>query len=100
MRDANARRRLAPTEEVLGGLAAHYTGLAEEQSELGLEGYARLTTAAPLPITGGEVLTRRQAFRPWLERRAVDIIQPDATKCGGLSEARRIAWKPSTSPAL
>jgi L-alanine-DL-glutamate epimerase-like enolase superfamily enzyme len=22
----------------------------------------------------------------------VDIIQPDATKCGGLSEARRIAW--------
>ncbi|MCW3052368.1 MAG: rhmD, partial [Chthonomonadales bacterium] len=27
-----------------------------------------------------------------LERGAVDIIQPDSTKCGGLSEARRIAW--------
>jgi D-galactarolactone cycloisomerase len=38
------------------------------------------------------VLTRRQSFRPWLERGAVDIIQPDATKCGGLSEARRIGW--------
>jgi D-galactarolactone cycloisomerase len=25
-------------------------------------------------------------------RGAVDIIQPDVTKCGGLSEARRIAW--------
>ena len=47
---------------------------------------------APLPIAAGEVLTRRQAFLPWIERRAVDIIQPDATKCGGLSEARRIAW--------
>ncbi len=29
---------------------------------------------------------------PWLEQGAVDIIQPDTTKCGGLSEARRIAW--------
>lgn len=57
-----------------------------------LEGYARLTTVSPVPIAGGEVLTRRQAFQPWLERRALDIVQPDATKCGGLSEARRIAW--------
>jgi len=38
------------------------------------------------------VLTRRQAFLPWIERGALDIVQPDATKCGGLSEARRIAW--------
>ena len=45
-----------------------------------------------MPIAGGEVLTRRQAFRPWIERRAVDIIQPDCTKCGGLTESRRIAW--------
>ena len=57
-----------------------------------LEGYARLRDASPVPIAGGEVLTRRQAFLPWIERRAVDILQPDATKCGGLSEARRIAW--------
>lgn len=57
-----------------------------------IEGYVRLRAQAPLPISAGEVLTRRQAFQPWLERGAVDIIQPDATKCGGLSEARRIAW--------
>ncbi|MCA9205791.1 MAG: mandelate racemase/muconate lactonizing enzyme family protein, partial [Planctomycetales bacterium] len=57
-----------------------------------LEGYALLRERSPVPIAGGEVLTRRQAFQPWLERRAVDIIQPDATKCGGLTEARRIAW--------
>jgi L-alanine-DL-glutamate epimerase-like enolase superfamily enzyme len=57
-----------------------------------LDGYALLRREAPLPIAGGEVLTRRQAFIPWIERGAVDIIQPDATKCGGLSEARRIAW--------
>lgn len=37
------------------------------------------------------VLTRRQAFLPWITRRAVDIIQPDVTKNGGLTESRRIA---------
>ncbi len=56
-----------------------------------LEGHIELTRTSPVPIAGGEVLTRRQAFLPWLERRAVDIIQPDSTKNGGLSETRRIA---------
>ena len=57
-----------------------------------LEGYIELTRVSPVPIAGGEVLSRRQSFQPWLERRAVDIIQPDCTKNGGLSESRRIAW--------
>ncbi len=57
-----------------------------------IEGYIELTRVSPVPISGGEVLTRRQSFLPWLERRAVDIIQPDCTKNGGLSESRRLAW--------
>src|SRR6185436_13563152 len=57
-----------------------------------LEGFVRLREHSPVPITGGEVLTRRQSFIPWIERGALDIVQPDATKCGGLTEARRIAW--------
>jgi L-alanine-DL-glutamate epimerase-like enolase superfamily enzyme len=57
-----------------------------------LEGYVELTRHAPVPIATGEVLTRRQSFRPFLERRAVDVIQPDCTKCGGLTEAWRIGW--------
>jgi L-alanine-DL-glutamate epimerase-like enolase superfamily enzyme len=60
-----------------------------------LEGYVKLREHAPLPIATGEVLTRRQSFRPWLEQGAVDIIQPDTTKCGGLSEARRVGWMAS-----
>ena len=47
---------------------------------------------APLPIAGGEVLTRRQSFQPWLEAGAFDIVQPDVTKVGGISEERRIGW--------
>jgi D-galactarolactone cycloisomerase len=57
-----------------------------------IEGFKRLRNNAPLPISSGEVLTRRQSFAPWIEQGAVDIIQPDSTKCGGLSEARRVAW--------
>ena len=57
-----------------------------------IEGFIQLRRESPVPIAGGEVLTRRQSFMPWIERGALDIVQPDATKCGGLSEARRIAW--------
>ena len=57
-----------------------------------LDGYVELRRHSPVPIATGEVLTRRQSFRPFIERHAVDIIQPDATKCGGLTEAWRVGW--------
>ncbi|MFF9573499.1 mandelate racemase/muconate lactonizing enzyme family protein [Streptomyces sp. NPDC014685] len=58
-----------------------------------LEGFAELRAGSPVPISGGEVLTRRQSFSPYLRRRAFDIVQPDTTKGGGLSESRRIGWE-------
>ncbi|MDH3034399.1 MULTISPECIES: mandelate racemase/muconate lactonizing enzyme family protein [unclassified Streptomyces] len=57
-----------------------------------LEGFAELRAGSPVPISGGEVLTRRQSFAPYLRCRAFDIVQPDTTKGGGLSESRRIGW--------
>ena len=57
-----------------------------------LPDYVLLREHAPVNIAGGEVLTRRQSFVPWCQQRALDIVQPDTTKVGGLSEARRIAW--------
>ncbi len=57
-----------------------------------IDDYAELRRCSPVPIAGCEVLTRRQAFIPWLTRPAVDIVQPDVTKVGGISEQRRIAW--------
>jgi tetratricopeptide (TPR) repeat protein len=42
-----ARRRLAPPSEVIGRLAAYYDAFAREQSQLGLEGYARLDDERP-----------------------------------------------------
>jgi L-alanine-DL-glutamate epimerase-like enolase superfamily enzyme len=55
-------------------------------------GFAELRKHSPVPIATGEVLTRRQSFMPLLQQQAVDIVQPDCTKCGGLTEAWRIAW--------
>ena len=57
-----------------------------------IDDFCHLRRASPVPIAGGEVLTRRQAFLPWLTRGAFDIVQPDVTKVGGISEQRRIAW--------
>jgi L-alanine-DL-glutamate epimerase-like enolase superfamily enzyme len=57
-----------------------------------LQDYVLLRRRSPVPIAGGEVLTRRQSFQPWLEAGAFDVVQPDVTKCGGISEERRIAW--------
>ncbi|WYK05853.1 mandelate racemase/muconate lactonizing enzyme family protein (plasmid) [Cereibacter sphaeroides f. sp. denitrificans] len=57
-----------------------------------IEDFIALRRASPVPIAGGEVLTRRQSFAPWLVRGAFDIVQPDVTKVGGISEQRRIAW--------
>src|SRR5580704_13607945 len=55
-----------------------------------IDGFVKLTEHSPLPITSCEVLTRRQSFIEWIERRAVDYIQPDVTKVGGLTEEHRI----------
>jgi L-alanine-DL-glutamate epimerase-like enolase superfamily enzyme len=57
-----------------------------------LDDFCELRRRSPVPIAGGEVLTRRQSFIPWLTRGAFDIVQPDVTKVGGISEQRRIAW--------
>lgn len=57
-----------------------------------IDDFVELRRQSPVAIAGGEVLTRRQSFTPWLVRGAFDIVQPDATKVGGISEQRRIAW--------
>ncbi|MBL8336224.1 MAG: mandelate racemase/muconate lactonizing enzyme family protein [Rhodoferax sp.] len=74
-------------------LAKHDVGWFEEALKPdALEDFCHLRRVSPVPIAGGEVLTRRQTFQPWLVKGAFDIVQPDVTKVGGISEQRRIAW--------
>jgi L-alanine-DL-glutamate epimerase-like enolase superfamily enzyme len=86
----NGLRWARRTAEML----AHYdiAWFEEPLAPDALADFVALRRDAPLPITGGETLTRRQAFQPWLESGAFDIVQPDVTKVGGISEERRIAW--------
>jgi L-rhamnonate dehydratase len=54
--------------------------------------YLRLRDAVPeLLLTAGEHEFSRWAFRPLLERRAIDIVQPDIYRAGGISELKKIA---------
>jgi D-galactarolactone cycloisomerase len=57
-----------------------------------LDDFVILRRQSPIPLAGGEVLTRRQTFAPWLQAGAFDVVQPDVTKVGGISEERRIGW--------
>jgi galactonate dehydratase len=56
-----------------------------------VEGIAEIQRAVTTPIATGERLIGQHAFRPYFERQACSILQPDITHCGGLTEARRIA---------
>ena len=77
------------TAEMLADFNIHW--FEEALQPDALNDYVNLRQGSPVPIAGGEVLTRRQTFQPWLEAGAFDIVQPDVTKCGGISEERRIA---------
>jgi D-galactarolactone cycloisomerase len=57
-----------------------------------LQGFKELRATSPVLIATGEVFTRRQSFQPYITERALDVVQPDLTKCGGLSEGRRLGW--------
>ena len=52
---------------------------------------ADIRRSIPLPVCVGERLHSRFMARPILERRAADILMPDITRCGGISEIRKIA---------
>ena len=47
-----------------------------------VEGYAWLRDRSPIPIAAGEGECGREAFRPLIERRALDVYQVDLSRCG------------------
>ncbi|MBI2502823.1 MAG: galactonate dehydratase [Candidatus Latescibacteria bacterium] len=57
-----------------------------------LEGLELLRAAAPqVDLAAGERLFSKWDFRPVLEKRLVDVIQPDLCHAGGISEVKKIA---------
>lgn len=56
-----------------------------------VDGVADLLRTTPIPIALGERLYSRWDFRHVLEAGVVDIIQPDLSHCGGITEVRKVA---------
>ncbi|KAG9638652.1 mandelate racemase/muconate lactonizing enzyme family protein, partial [Aureobasidium melanogenum] len=55
------------------------------------EGIKQLSNLTSSPIALGERLYSRWDFKRYLEDASVDVLQPDISHCGGISEMRRIA---------
>ena len=77
--------------------------VARELEELGIywleepfepdeyEAYAELADSVDIPVAAGEQDVTRWGFRELIERGHVDLVQPDVTRCGGITETLRIA---------
>jgi L-alanine-DL-glutamate epimerase-like enolase superfamily enzyme len=55
-----------------------------------IDGYAELVRHSPIPIAAGEWLATHHEFAAYTARNALDVLQPDVGRVGGLSEARRV----------
>jgi L-rhamnonate dehydratase len=56
-----------------------------------INGYSELKRSTRIPISGGEHEHTLYGFRQLIEARAVDVIQFDTNRVGGLTAARKIA---------
>jgi len=56
-----------------------------------IQGYAELKSSGRIPIAGGEHEFTLHGFRDLLQARAVDYIQFDTNRVGGITQARKIA---------
>ena len=55
------------------------------------EGQAQITHATSIPIAAGENEYTRYGFKELINRRCVDILQPDALITGGITEFMKVA---------
>ncbi len=54
-------------------------------------GYARLAAATDLRIAAGEEESERRSFQHLMDVGKIDVVQVDLTRCGGFTEAMKIA---------
>jgi L-alanine-DL-glutamate epimerase-like enolase superfamily enzyme len=56
-----------------------------------IAGHSELCAVSETPIATGEIAQTRHEFREIIERRAADLLQPDAGVLGGVTEWMRVA---------
>lgn len=65
--------------------------LEEPCMPLNAENYKQIAQSTTIPIAGGERIFTRWGFRPFIEKHALAVAQPDVGNCGGVSEFMKIA---------
>jgi len=92
MADANCAydlmqaRRVAACAQDLG-----YEWLEEPLDATDLDGYAALAADFRIPVSAGESWGDPAVFAAAIEKRSVDLLQPDIVAAGGLEPLRRIS---------
>lgn len=56
-----------------------------------LDGWRRVRDSVALPLAGGERLATLTDFRPFIEEKLLDVLQPDTGRFGGLTAMRKLA---------
>lgn len=91
MLDANGRLGRDEALAVARGIERlGFAWFEEPIDDHDLDGYRQLAAAVGIPISGGEKFRTVEQFAPYLERGALDIVQPDIAWTG-ISEGLRIA---------
>jgi L-alanine-DL-glutamate epimerase-like enolase superfamily enzyme len=58
------------------------------------DGYAKVKAAGvKTRLAAGEQEATAWGFRELIARGGIDVVQPDLTRCGGFTQARKIAWE-------
>jgi len=97
--DANTGYSLADVRKVMPAFAAqHVSWLEEPFAAHDYRSYATAATLGHLPLAAGENHYTRFEFSRLIEEGSVQILQPDLSKTGGITEALRVAalasaWK-------
>ncbi len=82
----------ANTAVQLGKLLEPYRIMYYEEPTMprNVKDFTHIKNHCEIPLATGERLYTRWAFRPFLEERCVDVIQPDLCNTGGITEIKKI----------
>jgi L-alanine-DL-glutamate epimerase-like enolase superfamily enzyme len=92
MLDANGRYDVFTAMTAARRLAEYDVYWLEEPlSAEDADAYVALKRSVTTPLAAGECESTSYNYREWIDKRAVDVVQPNLARVGGLTAARRIS---------